>query len=320
MKQFAIAIHGGAGAIPRSVMGAENEKNYKKGLEEALLAGDTILSSGGNALDAVEAAVNKLEDNPLFNAGRGAVFTNGGTNELDASIMDGKNLMAGAVTGIKNVKNPVSLARVVMEKSEHVFLSGAGAMEFAKKMNQEFAPDEYFFVQDRYDQLLQARESDQVVLDHGNTRGTTGTPNSKKGTVGAVALDIFGNIAAATSTGGMTNKKFGRVGDSPIIGAGTYANNNTCAISCTGHGEFFIRSVVAYDISCLMEYKGLSLKEACDIVVYQKLVNIGGEGGLVAIDAKGNIEMPFNSEGMYRAMRKSGGEIYLGIYKDPAHS
>lgn len=319
MKQFAIAIHGGAGAIPRSIMGAENEKNYKKGLEEALLAGDTILSSGGNALDAVEAAVNKLEDNPLFNAGRGAVFTNGGTNELDASIMDGKNLMAGAVTGIKNVKNPVSLARVVMEKSEHVFLSGAGAMEFAKKMNLEFAPDEYFFVQDRYDQLLQARESDQVVLDHGNIRGATGTPNSKKGTVGAVALDVFGNIAAATSTGGMTNKKFGRVGDSPIIGAGTYANNNTCAISCTGHGEFFIRSVVAYDISCLMEYKGLSLKEACDIVVYQKLVKIGGEGGLVAIDAKGNIEMPFNSEGMYRAMRKSGGEIYLGIYKDPAH-
>lgn len=319
MKQFAIAIHGGAGAIPRSIMGAENEKNYKKGLEEALLAGDTILSSGGNALDAVEAAVNKLEDNPLFNAGKGAVFTNGGTNELDASIMDGKNLMAGAVTGIKNVKNPVSLARVVMEKSDHVFLSGAGAMEFAKKMNLEFAPDEYFFVQDRYDQLLQAKESDQVVLDHGNTRGATGTPNSKKGTVGAVALDVFGNIAAATSTGGMTNKKFGRVGDSPIIGAGTYANNNTCAISCTGHGEFFIRSVVAYDISCLMEYKGLSLKEACDIVVYQKLVKIGGEGGLVAIDAKGNIEMPFNSEGMYRAMRKSGGEIYLGIYKDPAH-
>lgn len=316
MKQFAIAIHGGAGAIPRSIMSAENEKNYKKGLEEALLAGDTILSAGGNALDAVEAAVNKLEDNPLFNAGRGAVFTNGGTNELDASIMDGKNLMAGAVTGIKNVKNPVSLARVVMEKSEHVFLSGAGAMEFAKKMNLEFAPDEYFFVQDRYDQLLQARESDQVVLDHGNTRGATGTPNSKKGTVGAVALDIFGNIASATSTGGMTNKKFGRVGDSPIIGAGTYANNNTCAISCTGHGEFFIRSVVAYDISCLMEYKGLSLKEACDIVVYQKLVKIGGEGGLVAIDAKGNIEMPFNSEGMYRAMRISGGEIYLGIYKD----
>lgn len=313
---FAIAIHGGAGAVPRSTMDAENEKKYKKGLEEAIIAGDKILSSGGNALDAVEAAVNKLEDNPLFNAGRGAVFTNGGTNELDASIMDGKNLMAGAVTGIKNVKNPISLARVIMDKSEHVFLSGLGAMEFAEKMKLEFAPDEYFFVQDRYDQLLLAKESDQMVLDHGNTRGTAGTPNSKKGTVGAVALDVFGNIAAATSTGGMTNKKFGRVGDSPVIGAGTYANNNTCAVSCTGHGEFFIRSVVAYDISCLMEYRGLSLTDACNLVVYQKLVKIGGEGGLVAIDAKGNIEMPFNSEGMFRAMRKSGGEIFLGIYKD----
>ncbi len=316
MKKFAIAIHGGAGAIPRSSMGPEKEINYKKGLEEALLAGDSILSAGGNALDAVEAAVNKLEDNPLFNAGRGAVFTNKGVIELDASIMDGRNLMAGAVTGIKNVKNPVSLARAVMEKSEHVFLSGLGAMEFAEKMKLEFAPDEYFFVQERYDQLLEAKENDQVVLDHGIVKAAEITPNSKKGTVGAVALDIHGNIAAATSTGGMTNKKFGRVGDSPVIGAGTYANNNTCAISCTGHGEFFIRSVVAYDISCLMEYKGLTLKQACDIVVYQKLVKIGGEGGLVAIDANGNIEMPFNSEGMYRAMRKSGGEIFLGIYKD----
>ena len=317
MKQFAIAIHGGAGAIPRSSMGSEMEKKYKKGLEEALLEGDAILSSGGNALDAIEAAVKKLEDNPIFNAGRGAVFTNEGANEMDASIMDGKNLMAGAITGIKNVKNPVSLARVVMEKSEHVFLSGAGAIDFAKKMKIEFAPDEYFFVQERYDQLVLAKESDQVVLDHSIETALPPKPSSKKGTVGAVALDMFGNIAAATSTGGMTNKKFGRVGDSPIIGAGTYANNNTCAISCTGHGEFFIRSVVAYDISCLMEYKNLSLKEACDIVVYQKLVKIGGEGGLIAIDAKGNVEMPFNSEGMYRAMRRSGGEIFLGIYKEP---
>ncbi len=315
MKQFAIALHGGAGAIPRSTMNPEIEKNYKKGLEEAILAGDAILSSGGTALFAVEAAVKKLEDNPLFNAGRGAVFTTGGTNELDASIMDGENLMAGAVTGVKNIKNPVSLARTVMENSEHVFLSGLGAMEFAEKMKLEFAPDEYFFVQERYDQLLQAKENDQVVLDHGDLKGPGKAPTSKKGTVGAVALDMHGNIAAATSTGGMTNKKFGRVGDSPIIGAGTYANNNTCAISCTGHGEFFIRSVVAYDISCLMEYKGLTLKEACDIVVYQKLVKIGGEGGLVGIDAIGNIEMPFNSEGMYRAMRKSGGEIFTGIYK-----
>jgi beta-aspartyl-peptidase (threonine type) len=222
--------------------------------------------------------------------------------------------MAGAVTGIKNIKNPVSLAKTVMEKSEHVFLSGLGAMEFAEKMKLEFAPDEYFFVQERYDQLLIAKESDQIVLDHGVLKPTV--PNSKKGTVGAVALDMHGNIAAATSTGGMTNKKFGRVGDSPIIGAGTYANNATCAVSCTGHGEFFIRSVVAHDISCLMEYKGFSLKEACDELVYKKLITIGGEGGLIAIDSKGNIEMPFNSEGMYRAMRKSGGEIYLNIYKD----
>ncbi len=314
MSQFAIAIHGGAGAIPRSGMTTEKEAEYRKGLEEALLAGNTILSSGGSALDAVEAAVKKLEDDPAFNAGRGAVFTNKGTIELDSSIMDGKNLMAGAVTGIKNIKNPVSLARAVMEKSEHVFLSGLGAMEFAEKMQLEFAPDEYFFIQERYDQLLVAKEYDKVILDHAVTGNNN--PPSKKGTVGAVALDIHGNIAAATSTGGMTNKKFGRVGDSPVIGAGTYANNATCAISCTGHGEFFIRSVVAHDISCLMEYKGLTLKEACDNVVYQKLVKIGGEGGLVAIDAKGNIEMPFNSEGMFRGMKKSNGEMYVGIYPD----
>ncbi len=324
MKQFAIAIHGGAGTILRSTMSPENEMNYKKGLEEAILAGDAILSSGGTALDAVEAAVKKLEDNPLFNAGRGAVFTNEGKNEMDSSIMNGQNLMAGAVTGINNIKNPISLARAVMEKSEHVFLSGSGAIEFAKKMKLEFAPDEYFFVQERYDQLLQAKESDHMVLDHSILRSTNTalgdaenkTPTSKKGTVGAVALDIHGNIAAATSTGGMTNKKFGRVGDSPVIGAGTYANNNTCAVSCTGHGEFFIRAVAAYDISCLMEYKGLSLNKACDEVVHQKLVKLGGEGGLIAIDAEGNIEMPFNSEGMYRASRKSGGEVYIGIYND----
>lgn len=315
MSPFAIALHGGAGAIPRSAMTPEKEKEYIKGLENAIDAGYTILAAGGLALDAVEAAVKKLEDDPIFNAGRGAVFTNKGTIELDASIMDGRNLMAGAVTGIKNIKNPVSLARAVMEKSEHVFLSGLGAMEFAEKMHLEFAPDEYFFVQERYDQLLVAKEYDKVILDHAVT-GNNIPPPSKKGTVGAVALDKGGNIAAATSTGGMTNKKFGRVGDSPVIGAGTYANNDTCAISCTGHGEFFIRSVVAYDISCLMEYKGLSLKEACDLVVHQKLVKIGGEGGLVAIDAMGNIEMPFNSEGMFRGMKKSSGEMHVGIYPD----
>lgn len=311
MNSFAIAIHGGAGTILRSTMTAEKEKSYKDGLEEAILAGDKILSSGGTSLDAVEAAIKKLEDNPLFNAGKGAVFTHEGKNEMDASIMEGKTLMAGAVTGISNLKNPISLARAVMEKSEHVFLSGAGAMEFARQMNLKFEPDEYFFVQQRYDQLQKAIESDTIVLDH-----TKDDTEKKFGTVGAVALDIHGNLAAGTSTGGMTNKKLGRVGDSPMIGAGTYANNNTCAISCTGHGEFFIRSVVAYDISCLMEYKGLSLREACDLVVNKKLVKIGGEGGLVALDAKGNIELPFNSEGMYRASKRSNADLFIGIYRD----
>jgi beta-aspartyl-peptidase (threonine type) len=314
MKQHAIAIHGGAGTILRSLMSSEKERSYKKGLEHAILAGDKILSNGGSALDAVELAVRALEDNPLFNAGKGAVFTNEGKNEMDASIMDGRNLMAGAVSGIQNIKNPISLSRAVMEKSEHVYLSGLGAKQFADKMKFEYTPDEYFYVQQRFDQLQSAKESDTMVLDH--TGDSLEHGEKKFGTVGAVALDVHGNIAAATSTGGMTNKKFGRVGDSPIIGAGTYANNNTCAISCTGHGEFFIRAVVAYDISCLMEYKGLSLKAACDIVVNQKLVTFGGEGGLVAIDAKGNIELPFNSEGMYRGMKKSDGELYLGIYKD----
>ncbi|MCW3082799.1 MAG: isoaspartyl peptidase [Bacteroidetes bacterium] len=313
MKQHAIAIHGGAGTILRSAMTPEKEQSYKKGLEDAILAGDKILAAGGDALDAVEAAIRSLEDNPLFNAGKGAVFTHEGKNEMDASIMQGKDLMAGAVTGISNIRNPITLAKTVMQKSEHVFLSGLGAMEFAEKNKLQFEPDEYFFVQMRYDQLLSARESDRIVMDH-----TDKLENGEKkfGTVGAVALDVHGNLAAGTSTGGMTNKKMGRIGDTPIIGAGTYANNNTCAISCTGHGEFFIRSVVAYDVSCLMEYKGLSLKEACEIVVNQKLVKIGGEGGLIALDAKGNIELPFNSEGMYRAMKKSGSDMYIGIYKD----
>ena len=294
-------------------MTPEKELQYTKGLEEAILAGELVLSKGGNAIDAVETAIRSLEDNPLFNAGRGAVFNHEGKNEMDASIMEGKTLLAGAVTGIKNIKNPITLARTVMDKSEHVFLSGLGAMEFAEKMKLEFANDEYFFVQLRYDQLLQAQKSDTILLDHNEIY----TPaNSRKGTVGCVALDLFGNLAAGTSTGGMTNKKYGRVGDSPMIGAGTYANNKTCAVSCTGHGEYFIRSVVAYDISCLMEYKGFSLKEACDLVVYKKLVDIRGEGGLIALDSNGNIELPYNSEGMYRAKKSSDSPLYIGIYKD----
>lgn len=314
MSKYAIAIHGGAGTILKSTMTPEKEQAYTKALTDAISAGETILKKGGPALDAVEMAIRSLENDPLFNAGKGAVFTNTGKNEMDASIMNGKELMAGAVAGVTNIKNPISLARAVMEQSEHVLLTGAGAMDFARKVNSEMADDSYFFVQMRYDQLQQAKESDTMILDH--TVGKQDPDKEKKfGTVGAVALDVNGDLAAGTSTGGMTNKKFGRVGDSPIIGSGTYANNQTCAISCTGHGEFFIRSVVAYDISCLMEYKGLSLKQACDLVVMDKLVKIGGEGGLIAMDKKGNIELPFNSEGMYRAKKSSDSELFIGIYK-----
>jgi len=310
MKQYAIAIHGGAGTISRGMMTLEKENAYKKALEEALNAGETILKNGGSSLDAVEMAIVSLEDNPLFNAGKGAVFTNEGKNELDASIMEGKTLMAGAVAGLSGIKNPISLAKAVMLQSEHVMLCGQGALDFAKKINAEFANDDYFFTQMRFDQLQEAKKTNSIQLDH------TDNKEKKFGTVGAVALDKQGNLAAGTSTGGMTNKKYGRVGDTPIIGAGTYANNNTCAISCTGHGEFFIRSVVAYDISCLIEYKGLSLKEACNKVVMDKLVKIGGEGGLIALDAYGNIELPFNSEGMYRASKKENENAFIGIYKD----
>lgn len=301
-----LAIHGGAGTILRSSMTAELQQQYEQGLQDALQAGYSVLQSGGSAVDAVQAAVVSLEDFPLFNAGRGSVFNNIGRHEMDASIMDGKNIDAGAVSGISHVKNPVLLARTVMDKSEHVLLCGQGAEQFAKQQGLQFEDDAYFYVQHRYEQWQQALKEDSISLDH----------NDKKfGTVGAVALDANGNLAAATSTGGMTNKKFGRMGDSPIIGAGIYANNNTCAISCTGHGELFIRSVVAYDISCLMEYKGLSLKEACDVVVHDKLVKIQGEGGLVAIDKHGNIELPFNSEGMYRGYATEN-ERKVMIYKD----
>jgi len=314
MNKYAIAIHGGAGTILKSSMTPEKEKAYLDGLKNAIESGELILKNGGTSIDAVEKAIRSLEDNPLFNAGKGAVFSNAGKNEMDASIMNGEDLSAGAVAGISNVKNPISLAKGIMQKSEHVFLAGNGAIEFAKLIGSEFEEDAYFFEQMRFDQLQQAKQSDGVFLDHTTDKFENG--EKKFGTVGAVALDIHGNLAAGTSTGGMTNKKFGRVGDSPIIGAGTFANNETCAISCTGHGEFFIRSVVAHDISCLMEYKGLSLKEACDFVVMDKLVKIGGEGGLIAIDKYGNIEMPFNSEGMYRAKKSEDGALFIKIYKD----
>jgi len=309
MSTISLALHGGAGTISKSAMSPEKEIAYRAALQLALTTGYTLLEKGASAMDAVEATVRILEDSPLFNAGKGAVFTNDEKHEMDASIMDGKNLEAGAVAGVSSVKNPIGLARLILEKSGHVLLVGNGALEFAKQQNVPLKDEAYFYDELRYQQLLEARKNNVMQLDHSPL-------NEKKyGTVGAVACDIHGNIAAATSTGGMTNKKFGRVGDSPIIGAGNYANNQTCAVSCTGSGEFFIRSVVAYDVSCLMEYKGLSLQDACNEVVHNRLMKINGDGGLVAVDAKGNIALPFNTDGMYRAAKTSAGVELIEIYK-----
>ncbi len=306
---FTLAIHGGAGTILKSSMTADKEKAYTQALAEALRIGEQILSSNGTSLDAVEAAVISLENCPLFNAGKGSVFNATGGHEMDASIMEGQHLMAGAVSLVEGLKNPIQLARMVMEKSEHVFLAGKGALDFAQRMNATFEKPEYFHDEFRYNQWQRIKDSDHFQLDHSEEK------DRKFGTVGAVALDVHGNIAAATSTGGMTNKRFGRVGDSPMIGAGTYANNTTCAVSCTGSGEFFIRGVVAYDVSCLMEYKGLSLQAACDEVIHQRLLKINGDGGLIAVDTKGNIALPFNTEGMYRASVRSGEKAEVLIYK-----
>lgn len=305
--KYGIVIHGGAGTLLRSSITSEKENEYLAGLEDALKAGYDVLQNGGSSLDAVEAAVVSLEDCPLFNAGRGSVFNHIGKHEMDASIMCGKTLQAGAASGVSHIKNPVRLAKTIMQQSEHVMMSGAGAEIFAGQQGLETAGEDYFFNDFRYQQWQEIKGSDTIQLDHSD---------KKFGTVGAVALDKSGNLAAATSTGGMTNKKFGRVGDTPIIGAGTYANNNTCAISCTGHGELFIRSVVAYDISCLMEYKGLTLQEACNVLVHDKLIKIGGEGGLIGIDKHGNIALPFNSEGMYRGHQMGGEKAVVNIYKN----
>jgi len=306
MNKFGIAVHGGAGVMLKKNLTPEREKIYSDGLTQAINEGFRILKEGGNSLDAVEAAVRTLEDYEVFNAGRGAVFNHEGKHEMDASIMNGADGMAGAVCSVQNIKNPILLAKEVMLHSEHVMLCGEGAEEFARERNLEFEDDEYFFTQHRYDQLQRARRKNSLQLDDGSTK--------KFGTVGAVALDMNGNLAGATSTGGLTNKRFGRIGDSPIIGAGTYANNESCAISCTGHGEYFIRQVVAYDVHALMKYKNMALKEAAGYVVNKKLVDVGGEGGLIAINQQGNIEMPFNSEGMYRASKRQGEEIVVSIY------
>ncbi|MBK7963916.1 MAG: isoaspartyl peptidase/L-asparaginase [Bacteroidetes bacterium] len=303
MSTFSIALHGGAGTILRSSVTEEKEKAYHSALMAALTVGETILKDGGTAIDAVLQTIVSLEDCPLFNAGKGSVFTADGLHEMDASVMRGEDLNAGAVAGIQLLKNPILLAKEIMENSDHVMLSGKGAEEFAKQRQLAFETEEYFFDEYRFQQLREAIHEGRVQLDH-----STSTENKKFGTVGAVAKDIHGNLAAGTSTGGMTNKKFNRIGDSPVIGSGTYANNATCAVSCTGHGEYFLRAVVAYDISCLMEYKGLTLQDACNVVVMDKLVKMGGEGGLIATDAVGNLCLPFNSDGMYRGWVEKGTE------------
>ncbi len=319
MSKITLVIHGGAGTITRQNMTPEKEKAYQAALQQALQAGYDVLKKGGASLDAVEAAIHVMEESPLFNAGKGAVFTSDGKNELDAAVMDGKTLKAGAVAGVTTVKSPISLARKVMEASEHVMLTGRGAEQFAKEKGLEIVDPSYFYTETRFQQLQNAKKEEKVQLDHSGDKGSLDeqifTEGNKYGTVGAVALDAYGNLAAGTSTGGMTNKRWNRVGDAPIIGAGTYANNGTCAVSATGHGEYFIRSVVAYDISALMEYKGLSVQQAAEEVVMKKLVQRGGEGGVIAVDAKGNVSMPFNSEGMYRGFVKADGKPTVLIYK-----
>jgi L-asparaginase / beta-aspartyl-peptidase len=310
MNNFSLAIHGGAGTLLRGQMTPAKEQEYTAALQQALDAGHAVLSKAGSALDAVEASVRVLEDCPLFNAGRGSVFTADGTHQMDASIMEGRTRNAGAVSLITGIRNPISLARDVMEKSNHVFLAGEGAMHFAKTLGYTMEEPSYFHNDLRHKQWLALRDSEAFQLDHSDRK------DSKFGTVGAVACDVHGNLAAATSTGGMTNKKWGRVGDSPMIGAGTYANNATCAISCTGSGEFFIRGVVAYDVSCLMEYRGLSLADAAGEVIQNRVLQLGGDGGLIAVDAQGNIAMPFNTEGMYRGFVTSAGKKGIAIYKE----
>jgi L-asparaginase / beta-aspartyl-peptidase len=310
MQKITLVIHGGAGTILKKDMTGAMEQAYLNALDTALDAGYSVLAKGNPAMDAVLAATTSLENNILFNAGRGSVFAHDGSQEMDASVMDGKNLMAGAVSAVRNICNPVTLAYAVMTKSEHVFLTGKGANEFAKAQGIATAADDYFYSAFRYQQWKQMQGSAGAALDH-----NVAVKDKKFGTVGAAACDQWGNIAAATSTGGMTNKQWGRVGDSSIIGAGTYANNQTCAISCTGHGEMFIRAVAAYSVSALMEYGKMNLKAAMEEVVFKKLMALNGEGGMIGVDAAGNYSMQFNSEGMYRAVCSSDGTRQLAIYK-----
>jgi beta-aspartyl-peptidase (threonine type) len=301
---YALVIHGGAGNITKANLPPEMAAQFEAKLSEVLTHGDSILKAGGSSLDAVESCVRMMEDCPLFNAGKGAVFNAEGKNELDAAIMDGKTGLAGAVAGVTTIRNPISAARAVMEKSNHVMLAGKGAETFAAEQGLEIVTPDYFFTEPRWDGYLKAKAYNDSIE----------SVDKKHGTVGCVAVDRYGNLAAATSTGGMTYKKYGRIGDSPVIGAGTYADNKTCAVSATGHGEFFIRNMVAYDIAAIMKYKGLSVTEAAEVVVMHKLKKQGGSGGIIAVDRNGNIAMPFNTTGMFRGYVKAGGEKMVGMF------
>lgn len=322
----ALALHGGAGTIAREGAQPERLERSRNALRAALDAGWRVLLDGGTALDAVEQTVRMLEDEPLFNAGRGAVYTHEGAHEMDAAVMDGRTGLAGAVATVRGVRNPVSLARAVIERSPHVLLVGNGAEAFAREMGMLFEPDAYFHTEERYQQWQEARAKARIELDHGGSTPDAPPPaalsldkrplEERSGTVGAVARDSAGNLAAATSTGGMTNKRWGRVGDAPLIGAGTWADNATCAVSCTGHGEYFIRSVVAHDVHARMAYGGLSLEEACHAVVMDHLARIGGEGGLIAVGVDGSIALPFNSAGMYRAWIVEGERPHVAIWEE----
>lgn len=309
-NKFVLAIHGGAGTILKSQMTKEKEIQYKNVLQQSLDVGYKVLKSGGTSVAAVEAAVIVLEDSDLFNAGKGAVFSSEGKHELEASIMRGKDLQAGAIGGAVSLKNPISVSRKIMEESDYVYLVGNGATQFAKEKGFEEVPNNYFYSEHRHQQWQSVKNSNDMKLDHSHAT------DKKFGTVGAVALDVYGNLAAATSTGGLVNKKYGRLGDSSVIGAGVYANDQTCAISCTGYGEFFLRGVVAYDISCLMEYKGMSLNEAAKKVIMEKQPSIGGEGGVIGVDTDGNSCMIFNSEGMYRGKIDDKKSESIGFYED----
>ncbi|WP_298779683.1 isoaspartyl peptidase/L-asparaginase family protein [uncultured Polaribacter sp.] len=319
VNDFAIIIHGGAGTILKKNMSDEKELEYKNKLEEAIKVGYLILKKGGTSQEAVMKTIQVMEESPLFNAGKGAVFTHEETNELDASFMDGETLNAGAIAGVTNVKSPIELAIKVMTDSDHVMLSGKGASIFAKEKGLEIVDPSYFYTERRFKSLQRIKEREKIELDHDDKKAAfydADIKNAKFGTVGCVALDKHGNLAAGTSTGGMTNKRWGRIGDAPIIGSGTYANNKTCGVSSTGWGEYFIRSQVAYDISAQMEYQNKSLKDATKDVIKNKLTKLGGTGGVVAIDKKGNMSFEFNTEGMYRASMNEKGKLVLKIYKE----